>query len=180
MISTEITTSENEIYQLTSNDMINLPLVTKCVGVLSVYDISKNINQNQWKYCIISDTEYHSIINKHPFVETEYFIFLRFLDNSHWELFYHRNDNRTIFLTKSTAKNRPYHQIMKFCDPRTKFILTGYQKYIENKMCKSFYGLAVKLIHFDYPLPFKDWCKTSLHEREKYYNIKNIKWLNIT
>ena len=33
MISTETTTKENDIYWLTSNDMINLPLVTKCVGV---------------------------------------------------------------------------------------------------------------------------------------------------
>ena len=42
------------------------------------------------------------------------------------------------------------------------------------------YGLAEKSIYFDYPLPFKEWCKTSLHERDKYYNVKNIKWLNIT
>ena len=47
MISTEITTNKNDIYWFTSNDMINLPLVTKYVGVLSVYDNSKNINQNQ-------------------------------------------------------------------------------------------------------------------------------------
>ena len=122
MISTEITSNENDIYWLTSNDMINLPLITKCVGVLSVYDNSKNINQNQWKNCIISDMGYHSITYEHLFEETECFILLRFLDNSHWELFYDRNDNCAIFSTKLTAKNRPYYQIMKFCDPRTKYI----------------------------------------------------------
>ena len=45
MISTEITTKENDIYWLTSSDMINLLLVTKYVGVHSVSDNSKNINQ---------------------------------------------------------------------------------------------------------------------------------------
>ena len=84
MISTETTTNENDIYWLTSNGIINLPLVSKCVGVLSISDNSKNINK---KKSFISDMGHHSITNKHLFVETEYFILLRFLDNSHWELF---------------------------------------------------------------------------------------------
>ena len=107
MISTETNTNENDIYWLTSNDMINLQLVTKCVGVLSVSDNSKNVNQNHWNNCIISDMGYYSITIKHLFVETEYFILLRFL-----ELFYDRNDNRAIFSTRLTSKNRPYHQII--------------------------------------------------------------------
>ena len=149
-----MTTKENDIYWLTSNDMINLPLVTKCVGVFGVHENSKNINQNQWSNCIISDMGYHSIINK--FVETEYFILLRFLDNYHWELFYGRNDNGAIFSIRLTSKNRPYHQIMKFCDPRTKHILTRNQKYIENKMYKSFYNSTEKSIYFYSPPPFKE------------------------
>ena len=60
MISTELTSNENDIYWLTSNGMINLLLIT-CVGVLSVYDNSKNTNQNQWNNCIISDMGYHSM-----------------------------------------------------------------------------------------------------------------------
>ena len=83
MISTETTLKENDVYWLTSNDMINLPLVTKCVGVLSVSDNSKSINQNQWNNCIISDMGYHIATNKYLFEETEYFILLKFLDNSH-------------------------------------------------------------------------------------------------
>ena len=146
MISTETTLKENDIFWLTSNDMINLQLVKKCVGVLSISDNFKNINQNQCNNCIIFDMRYHSATNEHLFVEIEYFILLRFLDNSHWELFYDRNDNCAIFSTKVTAKNRPYHQIMKFCDPRTKFMLTGNQKYIENEICKSFCGLPEKSI----------------------------------
>ena len=46
MISTELTSNENDIYCLTSNDMINLPLIVS-VGVLCVYDNSKDINQNR-------------------------------------------------------------------------------------------------------------------------------------
>ena len=46
MISTETTLKENDLYWLTSNDMINLQFVTKYVGVLSISDNSKNINQN--------------------------------------------------------------------------------------------------------------------------------------
>ena len=84
--------------------MINLPLVTKYVGDLSVYDNSKNINQNRWNNCIISDMEYHSITRKQLFEETEFFILLRFLDNSLWELFYDSNDNHAIFSTNLTAK----------------------------------------------------------------------------
>ena len=126
-----------------ATSMINLPLIT-CVGVLSVYGNSKNINQNQWNNCIISDMGYHSMTTKHLFKETDHFILLRFLDNSHWDLFDDRNDNRAIFLTKLTTKNRPCHQIMKFCDPRTKYILTGNQTYIEDKIYKSFYGLPEK------------------------------------
>ena len=67
---------------------------------------------------------------------------------------------------------------MKFCDPRTKFILIGNQKYIENKMWKSFYDLVEKSDYFDFPPSYETCCTTSLHEREKYCNIKNIKWLN--
>ena len=100
MISTEMTTNPDEIFWLTSNDMINLQLISKCVGVFSVFDNSKNINQNQWNNCIMSDMGYHSMTSKYLFKETNYFILLRFLDNSHWELFYDRNDNRAIFLTK--------------------------------------------------------------------------------
>ena len=113
MISTETILNKNHIYWLTSNDMINLPLITTYVGVCSVHDNSKNINQNQWKNCIISDIGYHSMTNNHLFKETDYFILLRFLDNSHWELFFDRNDIHAIFSTKLTAKNRPYHHIMK-------------------------------------------------------------------
>ena len=164
MISTETTLKENDVYWLTSNDMINLPLVTKCVGVLSVSDNSKSMNQNQWNNCIISDMGYHIATNKHLSVEIEYV-----LDNSCWELLYNRNNNCAIFSTNLTAKSRPYHQTMKFCDPRTQLILTGNQKHIENKMCKSFYGLAEKSDYFDFLPSFEKWCTTSLHEREKYY-----------
>ena len=157
MISTALTSNENDIYWLTSNDMINLPLIAS-VGVLCVYDNSKNINQNRWSNCIISDMGYHSMTNKHLFIEADYFILLRFLDNSHWELFYDRNDNRAIFSTKLTAKNRPYHQIMKFCDPKTKYILTGNMNYIKNEMYKSFYGLPEKSEYYDFALTFADWC----------------------
>ena len=177
MISTETTTKEKDIYWLTSNDMINLQLITKCVGVLNVSDNSKHINQNQWNNCIKSEMGYHITTNKHLFVETEYFILLRFLDNSNLKLFYDRNDNCAIFSTKVTSKNRPYHQIMKFCDPRTKFILIGDWKHIENKMCKSF--LAEKSYYFDFPPSYQPRCMILLHKREKYNNIENIKWLNI-
>ena len=70
MISTETTTKENDIDWLTNNDMINLQLVTKFVGVLSVSDNSKNLNQNQWNNYIISHMGFHSITNKHLFAET--------------------------------------------------------------------------------------------------------------
>ena len=46
MISTEMTLKDNNVYWLTNNDMISLQLVTKCIGVLSIADNSKNINQN--------------------------------------------------------------------------------------------------------------------------------------
>ena len=84
--------------------MINLPLIA-CVGVLCIYDKSKNINQNQWSNCVISDMGYHSMTSKHLFKEMDYFILLSFLDNTHWELFYDRNDNCAIFSTRLTAKN---------------------------------------------------------------------------
>ena len=45
MISTEQTLNEDDIYWLTNNDMINLPLIAS-IGVLCVYDNSKDINQN--------------------------------------------------------------------------------------------------------------------------------------
>ena len=38
MISTETTTKKDKIYWLTNNDMINLQIITKCVGVLSFSD----------------------------------------------------------------------------------------------------------------------------------------------
>ena len=47
---------------------------------------------------------YHIATNKHLFEETEHFVLRRFLDNSHWELFYDRNDNCAIFSTNLTAK----------------------------------------------------------------------------
>ena len=81
--------------------MINLQMITKCAGVLSVSDNFKKTNQNQWNNCIIYDMGFHSATNKHLFEETEYFILLRFLDNSHWELFYDRNDNCETFSTKT-------------------------------------------------------------------------------
>ena len=46
MISTETTTKENNIYWLTSNDMINLKIGNKKVSGLSASDNSKNINRN--------------------------------------------------------------------------------------------------------------------------------------
>ena len=55
------------------------------------------------------------------------------------------------FSLQKRRKERPYHQIMKFCDPRTKFILTGNRKHIENKMCKSFYGLLEQPDYFILP-----------------------------
>ena len=45
---------------------------------------------------------------------------------------------------------------MKFCDSRTKFIFTENQKYIENRMCKSFNGLTKKPIYFDYPPTYEN------------------------
>ena len=179
MISTEQTLNEDDIYWLTNNDMINLPLIAS-IGVLCVYDNSKNINQNRWSNCIISDMGYHAMTNKHLFSEADYFILLRFLDNSHWELFYDRNSNRAIFSTKLTAKNRPYHQIMKFCDPKTKYILTGKKDLIKPEMYKSFYGLPETAEYHDFAPPFANWCKTSFEGREQYYNIDKIEWLNIT
>ena len=80
--------------------MKNLPMITKCVGVLSVSDNSKIINKYQLNNCIISDMGYHSATNKHLFEQIEYFVLLQFLDNSHWEVFYDRNANCTIFFTK--------------------------------------------------------------------------------
>ena len=106
---------------------------------------------------------------------------VRFLDNCHWKLFYDGNDNYEIFSTKEKIKNsRPYHQIMKFCDTRIRFVLTGQKKYIENKMYKLFYGLPEIPDHFVSPPSCETWCTTLLHEREKYYNIKNINRLNNT
>ena len=176
MISTATTTKEDDIYWVTSNNMTNLQLITKSVCVLSVSDNSKNINQNQWNNCIISDMGYHSATKSIFLKKTEYFILLRFLDNYHWVLFYGRNDNRTFFSTKEKTKNRLYHKIMKFCDPRTRFILIGDQKHIENEICKSFYYLPEKSDYFDFPPSYQTWCTTSLYKREKCYNIKNIKW----
>ena len=69
---------------------------------------------------------------------------------------------------------------MKFCDPRAKYIITENQKYIENKMCKSFYGLLDQPDYFINPVPFEEWCNTSFHKREKYYNLQSIQWLNQT
>ena len=40
---------------------------------------------------------------------------------------------------------------MKFCDPRTRFILIGDLKHIENEMCKSFYGLPEQPDYFVLP-----------------------------
>ena len=85
MISTEMTAKEDNIYQLTKNGMISLPMITKCASILSVSDNSKNIIENQWYNYILSDMGYHSATNKYLFEETEYFILLRFLDNSHQE-----------------------------------------------------------------------------------------------
>ena len=62
--------------------------------------------------------------------------------------------------------NRPYHQIMKSCDLRTRFILTGYLKHIENEMCRSFYSLPEKSDYFVLPPSYETWCTTSLHEME--------------
>lgn len=45
MISTEQTSNEDDIYWLTNNDMINLPLIAS-IGVLCDYDKTKDINQN--------------------------------------------------------------------------------------------------------------------------------------
>ena len=70
MISTEQTSNENDIYWLTNNDMINLPLIAS-IGVLCVYDNSKNINQNRWSNCIISDMGYHAMTNKNLFSEAD-------------------------------------------------------------------------------------------------------------
>ena len=56
---------------------------------------------------------------------------------------------------------------MKYCDPRTKFILTGDWKHIENELCQLFYGLVEKSDYFDFPPLYQTWCATSLHEREK-------------
>ena len=69
---------------------------------------------------------------------------------------------------------------MKFCDPRTKYILTENEKYVGDEMCKSFYGLPEKSDYFNHTPTFTKWCETPLEERENYYNITNIKWLNIT
>ena len=77
MLSTEISTNQDNVYWLRSNDMINLQMVATCVCLLSISDNSKNINQNQWNVCISSDKGYHSATNKHRFVETKYFILLR-------------------------------------------------------------------------------------------------------
>ena len=46
MFATEMTTKDDNIYWLTNNDMLNLQLITKCVGVLSISDNFDNINQN--------------------------------------------------------------------------------------------------------------------------------------
>ena len=55
--------------------MINVQIITKCVGVITVSDNSKNINQNQWNTCIISDMGFHSATNKHLFEDTEYLFY---------------------------------------------------------------------------------------------------------
>ena len=164
-----MTTNPDEIFWLTSNDMINLQLISKCVGVFSVFDNSKNINQNQWNNCVISDMGYHSATNKHLFEETEHFILLRFLENSHRGLFYDRNSNCAIFSTKKTTKNRAFHQIMKFCDPRTKFILIRDGKilktknyYMVNQKNQNFFNL---LHHFKHGVQH--------HYTKKKNTIKN-------
>ena len=47
---------------------------------------------------------YHSATKMYLFVEAEYFSLVRFLDNSHWELIYDRNDSRAIFSPKKQKK----------------------------------------------------------------------------
>ena len=69
---------------------------------------------------------------------------------------------------------------MKFCDPRTKYILTGNEKYVKDEMYKSFYGFPEKSDYFDFASTFAMWCETPLEERINYYNIDKIEWLNIT
>ena len=51
---------------------------------------------------------------------------------------------------------------MKFCDPRTKHILTGNKKYVTDEMYKSFYGLPEKSEYLDFAPTFADLCKTTL------------------
>ena len=84
------------------------------------------------------------------------------------------------FSQKKHKNNRSYHQIMKFCDSRTRFRLTGDRKHVENDVCKSFYGMPEISDYFVLPPSYETRCTTSLHEGEKYYNIENIKWLIIT
>ena len=71
--------------------------------------LAKNINQNQWNNCIISDMRYYSARDQHLFVQIEYFILLRFLDNSHWKLFYDRNEHANF----STKKQKTIDHIIK-------------------------------------------------------------------
>ena len=57
---------------------------------------------------------------------------------------------------------------MKFCDPRTKLILTGERKHIENKCVNYFMVLPEKADYFVFPPSHQICCTTALQEREKY------------
>ena len=63
---------------------------------------------------------------------------------------------------------------MKFYDPRTKYILTGNEKYIQDEMCKSFYGSD----YLNHAPTFAYWCETPLEETEnqilKYETTKEL------
>ena len=57
--------------------------------------------------------------------------------------------------------------MLKFCDPKTKFILTGKKIYLEYEIYQSFYGFPEQSNYFDFAPTFADWCKKPLKDREE-------------
>ena len=80
---------------------------------------------------MISDLEFYSDTNKHLLEVCDRCIFIRYLHNSHYEIYYNRKSYEATFSTKIDTENPdfdPVRILLNYCDSRSYYILSGEAK----------------------------------------------------
>ena len=160
------------IYWLTPNDMFNLLHATGgLLGVIFVLESSRQIQTNSFDE-IVTDLGYYALYEKHILKEAKYFIFLRYVDQEHFDFFYDRRTKNAMFEANDSQENSPLRQILKLCNPHTRYTLAG-----RTKDFNESYPYQEDLKYYITPPKFKDWCAKIDRNETLFVEKKYFPWI---